>query len=196
MAQRENGLRRISLALLVVGTSLFFQIKIASASTYIFTLPVTETLTIDGNISTPFAISAELFVSATGVPAFDQSNDGMNTFVEWQATAEVGPLDLKIYDTNCTFVACTAGEEGNVPGGGIVIDVLPYTLQITGNAEQLYSTYTGPISVSGELVLDLPDGVTVTPLPATLPLFAGGLGILSLIARRRKRTATDVLATT
>jgi len=31
---------------------------------------------------------------------------------------------------------------------------------------------------------------TATPIPAALPLFAGGLGLIGLLARRRKRTKT------
>jgi|SRR5580704_3199019 len=45
----------------------------------------------------------------------------------------------------------------------------------------------GDIEVSG-LAL-----VSTTPLPAALPLFAGGLGLLGMFARRRKQT-TSVLA--
>ena len=30
-------------------------------------------------------------------------------------------------------------------------------------------------------------GVNATPLPAALPLFAGGLGVMGLVARRRKK---------
>ena len=37
--------------------------------------------------------------------------------------------------------------------------------------------------------LFLPDGMYVTPLPATLPLFASGLGALGLLGWRRKRKA-------
>jgi hypothetical protein len=38
-------------------------------------------------------------------------------------------------------------------------------------------------------------GVSVTPLPAALPLFAGGLGLLGLFARRKKQGAIDAFAT-
>jgi hypothetical protein len=36
--------------------------------------------------------------------------------------------------------------------------------------------------------------VSQTPLPAALPLFAGGLGMVGLLARRRKRQAKSTLA--
>ncbi len=37
--------------------------------------------------------------------------------------------------------------------------------------------------------------VTSTPLPATLPLFAGGLGFVGYLTRRRKRSSKECLAT-
>jgi len=36
--------------------------------------------------------------------------------------------------------------------------------------------------------------VTATPLPAALPLFAGGLGALGLLGWRRKRNAAKLAA--
>lgn len=36
--------------------------------------------------------------------------------------------------------------------------------------------------------------VSATPLPATLPLFAGGLGLMGLIAGRKKRKAVGTIA--
>jgi hypothetical protein len=35
---------------------------------------------------------------------------------------------------------------------------------------------------------------TTTPLPATLPLFAGGIGVMGLLARRKKRKNITALA--
>jgi hypothetical protein len=40
----------------------------------------------------------------------------------------------------------------------------------------------------------LSGSLTTTPLPAALPLFAGGLGVIGLLARRRKRKHAAVLA--
>ena len=36
--------------------------------------------------------------------------------------------------------------------------------------------------------------VSTTPLPASLPLFAGGLGLIGWLARRRNRKAAALLA--
>ena len=41
------------------------------------------------------------------------------------------------------------------------------------------------VSVRGSLTLLL----SATPLPAALPLFAGGLGLIGFVAKRRKRNA-------
>jgi hypothetical protein len=48
----------------------------------------------------------------------------------------------------------------------------------------------GPISESGTVEF----AIAETPLPAALPLFAGGLGMLGLFGRRRKQKALNALA--
>jgi hypothetical protein len=47
-----------------------------------------------------------------------------------------------------------------------------------------------------ELQVTLPDGLSITPIPATLPLFAGGLAIVGYLAKRPKKNATSTLAAT
>jgi hypothetical protein len=71
--------------------------------------------------------------------------------------------------------------------------------------ETLLFTATGPFTVisltgaSGDKYIGL-DNVNVTavgatPLPAALPLFAGGLGVIGLLARRRRRKNAAAIAT-
>jgi hypothetical protein len=55
----------------------------------------------------------------------------------------------------------------------------------SGNRDYLNFTQSGTIS------LDTP--VSATPLPATLPLFAGGLGFVGYLTRRRKRSGASAL---
>ena len=57
-------------------------------------------------------------------------------------------------------------------------------------------TVTWTLSIHGfnvvlnpRATITLPDGLTPVPLPAALPLFAAGLGIVTFLARRKKTTA-------
>jgi hypothetical protein len=57
----------------------------------------------------------------------------------------------------------------------------------------------GSGTIDYSISINLPDGATVTPLPAALPLFAAGLGAFALLRWRRKRKAaaasnTDLMA--
>ncbi len=47
---------------------------------------------------------------------------------------------------------------------------------------------------NGQSNLRITEDVSATPLPAALPLFAGGLGIVGFLSRRKKRKAGQALA--
>ncbi len=64
---------------------------------------------------------------------------------------------------------------------------LVYTLALPG--VDLFLTDGADWDVQTRVAASLVDP---TPLPATLPLFAGGLGVLGLITRRRKRKVAAV----
>ena len=53
-----------------------------------------------------------------------------------------------------------------------------------------YRFYAAEFSCTAPCVVADPDP-TATPLPATLPLFAGGLGLLALLRRRRCATRSS-----
>jgi hypothetical protein len=53
------------------------------------------------------------------------------------------------------------------------------------------NTSDGSVSSAGAYEPEL----SATPLPATFPLFAGGLGVFGFISRRKKRNAEKALAT-
>jgi hypothetical protein len=67
----------------------------------------------------------------------------------------------------------------------------PTSFTISGGGESIFSGDFGRGITGGSL--DIGD-VTVTPLPAALPLFAGGLGMVGLLSRRKKRKADQDLA--
>jgi hypothetical protein len=54
--------------------------------------------------------------------------------------------------------------------------------------------YPNGFPVNAQIVVDFQNVVGTTPLPAALPLFAGGLGAMGLIGWRRKRKAAAIAA--
>ncbi len=68
---------------------------------------------------------------------------------------------------------------------------LPIAGGLTFGPDDIFVNVVGDApAVGGELILDVITGTpTATPLPATLPLFASGLGALGLLGWRRKRKA-------
>lgn len=80
---------------------------------------------------------------------------------------------------------------------------------LDSNATELTVTFTGSDLAANYTLLDgdiqmfsaantssglVGDTPVVTPLPATLPLFAGGLGAVGFLSRGRKRKKTAALA--
>jgi hypothetical protein len=67
-----------------------------------------------------------------------------------------------------------------------------------GNWEVAFTLESDPM---GSVALDIgnfgpaTEFAAATPLPAALPLFAGGLGVMGLFARRKKRKNTTAIAT-
>lgn len=62
-------------------------------------------------------------------------------------------------------------------------------LLLASNTLVFQGLFTNPDST---VFIDEVNAAAATPLPAALPLFAGGLGIIGLLARRRKRNANAV----
>ena len=99
-------------------------------------------------------------------------------------------------DTYNTISFCTgAGGAGSCTVGAYVSGVLPVTYGhdlITFTTDFAFSSI---LFASGQNALEFADvSTSLTPLPAALPLFAGGLGVMGLLARRRKRKFSAVTA--
>jgi hypothetical protein len=87
---------------------------------------------------------------------------------------------------DCGTTACGDGF-GNLKSGAY--DVY---LDITGLGSFTSATFSDSAASAFEFDLAVP---TTTPLPAALPLFAGGLGLMGLlVGRRRKRKAAPASA--
>ena len=104
-------------------------------------------------------------------------------------------------DSYNTISFCTgAGGGGSCTVGAYVPSVLPITYGhdlITFNADFAFASI---LFSSGQNALEFanltvsPNNAQPAPLPAALPLFAGGLGVLGLLSWRRKRKSAALAA--
>jgi len=164
---------------------------------------------VSGLVSVPFAMSfagtanAGFFFPSL-VPGVEQIDtlDTFNTVVNWGPQTAPGTgwyfvsspipsgsaLTFSIHGSSAVTVT-----EPTLTSGALSV-LLPTEADIV-----LELATTGlPITMAFE-ISDSPDALrdplaSATPLPATLPLFAGGLGFVGFLARRKKRE-TSPLAT-
>jgi len=135
-----------------------------------FTASETGTVNIDGggnvSVAGPFSFT------------FDAGGLMSGTFT---GSGSGGPLSILFSITG----GLLAGDTGQATGTAMFD---PINNTISGS-------YKGSISGPGP-ELGLINGLTVTPaetpLPAALPMFAGGAGLIGFMARRRKRKALTV----
>ena len=174
----------------------------AQATTY--DLPLDGTISIDDNGlagQTPIEIQA---VEGFSLPVFNQQSP-QTTVGVYQWIANFSVLDqngtpvsepsLSPFGTALTGYGqnCSTRPYCPSPSGPSSETILSGTLFISGDATLDISTIISGeniVSDNLELLLTLPDGFTTlsaTPLPAALPLFATGLGLVALLSWRKRR---------
>ncbi len=92
-----------------------------------------------------------------------------------------------------TTAPCTTPAAGDNSGGGYGGPLSTFSLIDTSNGIVFFGAGLAP-GATTFFALEAPaSGISVTgvnnatPLPAALPLFAGGLGVMGLLARRRRK---------
>lgn len=203
-----HGLRRsILLALLILGST-----GGAEATTY--DLPLDGTVSIIGELPTsndpsPYG-PVEIEIQAIenfSLPAFNQL-DPMNTVGVFQWSADFSVLNqagssiaepdlspfgtaLSGYGQNCNITPYCPRPSGDasetILSGDLFLSDNALTLQIATDITAL-----NVADYSLNLQVTLPDGLSITPVPDTLPLFLAGLGILAFLAWRARSTRSPV----
>jgi len=120
-------------------------------------------------------------LSSLNVTTFTAPSESVQvtTYID-PTNGEYGALNLGSLVTlatlTCTSAGCTQSSTNNTPNlSGSYAETIEYTINMGGTQ----TNQQGSVGASAD--------ISATPLPAALPLFAGGLGLVGLLAGRRKR---------
>jgi hypothetical protein len=203
LVREKNNLSRA----LLVAAALAFGSGAAKASTLTVDFTVTEvtglvtsaTLNLDSSVVSNLATYTGTLVSST---AGDLNNNGTDSTIVTHGSdgATFNLVDSHIHGNSfnplaVTTIVLNAGAvtsitlsgQINGSGGGWGNGVLDGSTDTEIIADNPWGTVDAD--------LHLPDPPAATPLPAAFPLFAGGLGLMGLFARSRKRKSASRLAT-
>lgn len=132
--------------------------------------------------------------------AYDFDDNWGNSAAPNAACVQPYPYCALVGNFKVTFTATWANPAYNGGAGVEISSVFSPTTNATGGfvgwegldpnglSETVYDDHTSAITGHlADIVVGPP--VETTPVPAALPLFASGLGVLGLLGRRRKRKA-------
>jgi len=149
-----------------------------------------EVFTVSGTYSYPFGIT-----TATGTLSGTFDYNG-GVFSNFAITATGWPnstsqSDLFNINNNSTSTQVNALSSSDALASLTLIPVTSLAAIAPGG----FTTFSGGLCMTGSFCNEFPTGrltasaASATPLPASLPLFAGGLGAMALLRRLRRRTA-------
>jgi hypothetical protein len=191
--EMNRSLSFLGTAALAAIVSISFSLTAARAATVVdFTITEESGYDISGDLS--FTLGAESsgtypITSVSGTISGSGFSETINSSSSPNGYYGAGLGGNVLLNTSGTYailndfgvsVTLANGDEIN-----IVPDSSPY---------YWVDAYTGSDSAIYEQPFTLTESVSTTPLPAALPMFAGGLGMVGFLARRKKQKAEKALA--
>jgi hypothetical protein len=134
--------------------------------------------------------SGSLTVTGTTVTAADIILSGFGSPPSLTFT------DITFQEQITDDYAVTLKDTTNTYNLFLVLDnPLPANPLFTGQPVTVDSdTFVFVVSTGNNVAVSFTGSLTATPLPAAFPLFAGGLGVMGLLGRRKKQKAAAVAA--
>jgi hypothetical protein len=127
---------------------------------------------------------AALVGGTAGVAGYtDLGNGPYGQTVVTVPSAGVGFMSSIGPNVTVTLNATALADLNTLLAGSVFDFALGGACSTCSSTEQLWGTSSGVPAAH----LDLEFAPSTVPLPAALPLFAGGLGMMALVTRRRKR---------
>jgi hypothetical protein len=209
-----ESVMKLKLLAALVALGLLVQPTYASSVDIIGQTTISETFLLTGYNSSPFEAEGTLsllslpavffvpFSASNPVQAFDQFNANVGPVGGVPSSGIIQSGNNGYAESACRYEDCTTSMIFFIPTGVVNIE---FTVSANFYVECFGGGYSGncdsnEASIVGtptyELELSVPDGLCLeaTPLPATFPLFATGLGAMGLFGWRRKRKGAAAIA--
>jgi hypothetical protein len=154
----------------------------------------------EGGLLTSFALSID-GPTPSNTPVFSISSSDPNYIGSADPNLFGAPSYLTLSNVGGAITITNWSVFADLgPDPGFLLNYAIYTLNDPANGTS--DLYADPPISNGSGNFDNPGSwsgpgiaaTSATPLPAALPLFAGGLGVLGLLARRRKRKTAAIAA--
>ena len=128
--------------------------------------------------------------AGTTMVGLSPSTQYLLSFTYWgdNRPGQAWVLNVNVNGSTIDTINGVDGAPGSNPSGTTV--TIPITSDILGNITLLF--WQGSQTQASPIFDDVQ--ISQTPLPAALPLFAGGLGVMGLLGWRKKRKAAVLAA--
>jgi len=161
-----------------------------------------DSVSISITLSTPLgddfsgSVTPTSFTASDGVQTITSANASLSSSAFYFVTNGSGQITGWVVEvfTNPYVYSVSGGAIGTQGAGQYTYQPPPDAIVGSGSTNEDDGALWGSVATSGYIDGD-PGTWSATPLPAALPLFATGLGVMSFVVRRKRRKNVAAIAT-